>query len=247
MLLISAFLGGVQVFVTIFLEPHATGEYQVPYRNLRLSGFALCFIISFLLVYSIERYIYRIQQKSWFVYQEVLSKSFLIVLISTASYFYNINVINSISPSFDRWIEHLIVFGLPYIPIFIPFMIIVYATLFRYHSEDETLIVINGQNQDDLLTVTKSQFIYAESDQNYVTIFFKRGEKVENKLMRSSLQAINDQLDFAVRIHRSYLINPAYLKSIDGNKRKRVALLKCIDSKLPVPSGFDEDSLLKYS
>lgn len=246
-LLISLFLGGLQVFVTIFLEPHATGEYQAPYRNLRLSGFALCFVIPFLLVYAVEKFVYNKQGKSWIVYQELLSKFLLMILISTASYFYNITVINSISPSFDRWIEHMVVFGLPYVPLFIPFMIIIYAILYRFHSEDEKLIVIKGQNQDDVLKITETQFIYAESDQNYITIFFKKEERVEKKLMRSSLQAIEDQLDFSVRIHRSYLINPLYLKSINENKRKRAAILEHVDPELPVSVSFDEKTLMTGS
>lgn len=242
-LLISVILGGIQVFVTIFLEPHNTGSYQGPYRNFRLAGYALCFVFPFLIIYSIEKWIYKLQDRAWKVYQEIISKFLLVVLISTASYFYNITVINSISPSYDRWIEHMIVFGLPYVPLFVPFVIIIYAILYRFHSEDEKPIVIKGQNQDDILKITESQFIYAESDQNYVTIFFKQGETVEKKLMRSSLQAIEDQLNFVARIHQSYLINPSYLKTIDGNKRKRAAILNYIDINLPVSVNFNETTL----
>lgn len=246
-LFISLFIGSIQVFITIFLEPHNTGDYQVTYRNLLLSGFALCFVFPFLLIYAVERFIYHLQGKTWIVYQEVLSKTLLIILISTASYFYNITVINSISPSFERWLEHIVVFGLPYIPLFIPFMIIIYAILYRIHSSDEPKVILKGQNQDDILEITESEFIYAESDQNYVTIYYKNGKNIDKRYMRSSLQAIEDQLDFSVRIHRSYLINPVYLKSIKGNKRKRVASLNLVDSELPVSVNFDNKSLLNGS
>lgn len=246
-LFISFFLGGIQVFVTVFLEPHGTGDYQAPYRNLRLAGFALCFVFPFLIIYGIEKWIYNLQGKVWKVYQEVISKILLGISIATLSYFYNITVINSISPSLHRWVEHMLVFAWPYVPLFIPFLIIIYATLYKNHSPEENKLIINGQNQDDILKITESQFIYAESDQNYVTIYYKNGNQIKKKLMRSSLQDIEDQIGHAVRLHRSYLINPIHLKSITGNKRKRTATLKNIDSTIPVSTNFDEVSVLKDS
>ncbi len=246
-LLISFFLGGIQVFVTIFLEPHGTGDYKAPYRTLRLAGFALCFVFPSIIIYGIEKWLYNLQNQVWKVYQEITSKLLLGIAIATASYFYNITVINTISPSIERWIEHMLVFAWPYVPLFIPFIIIIYAILYRNHSPDEKDLTITGQNQDDILKITESQFIYAESDQNYVTVYFKNGKQVDKKLIRSPLQAIEDQIGFAVRVHRSYLINPAYLQSLKGNKRKRTAILKDVDSIIPVSANFEEDSLWKSS
>jgi len=246
-LAVSFFLGALQVFITIFLEPHNTGAYQVSYRNLKLSGFILCFIFPFLIFYSAEKWIYRLNDGTWRVYYELISKTLLGIAIATASYFYNITIINSISPSFERWAEHMLVFALPYIPIFVPFMIIIYVILFRFHSVAEHKITIRGQNQDDILKIKESQFVYAESDQNYVTIFFRNGKVINKKLMRSSMKAIEDQIDDSVRVHRSYLINPAYLKNIEGNKRKRFAILRFVDEKLPVSVNFGDDSKLMDS
>ena len=246
-LFISSFLGAIQVFVTIFLEPHGTDDYQVPGHNFLLSGYALCFVIPFFIIYRIEKWLYSLQNQVWKVYQEIISKIILSIGIATASYFYNITIINSITPSLERWIEHMLVFAWPYIPLFIPFMIIIYAILYKYHSPDENELIITGQNQDDVLEITESQFIYAESDQNYVTVYFKNGKQIDKKLIRSPLQAVEDQLGFAVRVHRSYLINPAYLESLKGNKRKRTAILKGVDSIIPVSPNFEEDSILKSS
>ncbi len=208
-LFISIFLGGIQVFITVYLEPHGTGGYQVSGRNLKLAGFAICFVFPSLIFYGIERLIYNLQNKVWKLYQEVISKILISISIATASYFYNINVINSIPPSLQGWVEHMAVFALPYIPIFIPFLIIIYLILLRGHSPKENKLIITGQNHDDVLKIIESQFVYAESDQNYVKIFYKKGEQIDSKFMRSSLQNIEDQIKIAVRVHRSCLINPA--------------------------------------
>lgn len=246
-LFISIFFGGIQVFITIFLEPHGTENYQVAGRNFKLAGYAICFVFSFLVFYGIERWIFNLQNKVWKVYQEIISKILISISIATASYFYNISIINSISPSLQGWIEHMVVFAWPYIPLFIPFMIIIYLILLRSHSPKENKLTIRGQNQDDMLKISESQFVYAESEQNYVKIFFKKGDHIDSKFMRSSLQNIEDQIKIAVRVHRSYLINPAYLKSLNGNKRKRTAILKYVDSTIPVSANFDKNSILESS
>lgn len=239
-LVISLFLGGIQVFITIFLEPHATGEYQAPYRNARLAGYTLCFVLPFLITYGFEKWIYNLQGRVWKVYQEVTSKFLLVILISTASYFYNTTVINSISPSWDRWVDHMLIFAWPYIPLFIPFMVIIYIILCKYHSPEENTLIITGQNQDDRLKITESQFIYAKSDQNYVTVYYKTGNQTNKVLLRSPLKDIEDQIDNSVRVHRSFLINPTYMDSIEGNKRKRSAKLKGVDVSIPVSANFEE-------
>jgi len=246
-LAISALLGGVQVFITIFLEPHGTGDYDAPYRNLRLAGFALCFVFPFLLFYPIERLIYKWQNKRWFVYDEVLSKSLLVMAIATASFFYNITVINTISPTFERWMDHMLLFSWPYIPIFIPIIIIFYVHFYKSARHEPKLIKITGENRNDILEVAEQNFVYAESDQNYVTLFYLRGEQLEKKIIRSSLQAVNDQIDSSIRIHRSYLINPEHLEKIKGNKRQRFAILHQVDESLPVSTELDCKKLLEVS
>jgi hypothetical protein len=230
------------------MTPHIRwdkGAYS--YRNLRLAGFSLCFVGPILLFYSFEIIIKKWQNGVWYVYNEFVSKSLLIVAIATVSYFYNITVINTISPSIERWIEHMVVFAWPYVPLFIPFLNIIYAILYWNHSPEEKKLIIKGQNQDDILEIIESQFVYAESDQNYVTIFYKNENQIDKRLMRSSLQHIEDQIDFAVRVHRSFLINPAYLKKVSGNKRKRTAILKDVDSIIPVSVNFVNDPILDGS
>lgn len=247
-LAVSAFLGGIQVFITIFLEPHGTGEYVAPYRNLRLAGYATCFIFPFLLFYGLERWIYNLQHQKWAIWQEVVSKTLIIVSIATASYFYNITVVNSISPSLTRWADHMIIFAWPYIPLFIPFMVIIYMILYRRHEPEVHKLTINGQNKGDKLTIPESDFIFAESDQNYVTIVYLAGdEKPEQQLIRSSLRAVHVQVPFAKRIHRSYLINPLHLKSVEGNKRKQSAIMNFVEKPLPVSTEWDKEELLKSS
>ena len=44
-------------------------------------------------------------------------------------------------------------------------------------------------------------------------------------------------------IHRSYLVNPAHVLRIDGNARKREAILDGFDRRLPISAGFDPTAL----
>ena len=244
---ISTFIGGLFVFITLYFEPHNTDEYQVPYRNLLISGYAFCHIIPYLLFYAMERKIYCRRGNKWYVYDELISKSGLVISMVTASWFYNITVINDISPTWSRWFEHIIYYGLPYIPLLAPAAILLHIYFYkagkREPENSENVISIKGKNKEDYLEITESQFIYAESDQNYVTIYFLKDGKVDKKIFRSTLKDIQKQINQSKRIHRSYLINPKHLKRVTGNKRQRFAYLKHIEDSIPVSIELDKSTL----
>lgn len=246
-LAISALLGGMQVFITIFLEPFGTAEFDAPYRNLRLSGYILCFIIPFFLFFSGERFIYKFQNKKWYLYQEIISKTLLCLIIITACYFYNITVINSISPSFSRWLNFTLMFAWPYLLVLIPLVIVLYKGLLKNKKSTDKPVAIVGENKGDRLDISEQDFIYAESYKNYVTIFYLEQDQLREKVIRSSLKAVDDQITSSMRIHRSYLINPLYLKEVKGNKRRQFAILHHTDTPLPVSSDIDKDELIEAS
>jgi ribosomal protein L25 (general stress protein Ctc) len=245
--IISSLIGGLFVFITLYFEPHGTDGYQVPYRNLLLSGYALCHIIPYLLFYGLERRAYQWKANRWQVYDELISKSGLIIAMATASWFYNIRVINDISPTWSRWAEHLIYYGLPYIPLLAPAAILLHIYFSKRSNyavaKDQNMITIHGKNREDHLEIAEDQFIYAESDQNYVTIFFLEDGEVEKKVIRSTLKNVQRQVAKSERIHRSYLINPNHLKRLTGNKRQRFADLHHIENPIPISAEHDHSTL----
>lgn len=106
------------------------------------------------------------------------------------------------------------------------------------------LISIKDENGKPMLSIAKENILLLKSESNYTAIFFRQEEKVEKKLIRSSLKNILQQLpatDF-LRIHRSYSINVNNLSSMDRkNGEIQVKLKQLPDLSLKVSETYKAD------
>jgi hypothetical protein len=104
-------------------------------------------------------------------------------------------------------------------------------------SETEELIQINSQLKKESLSFYPSQFIYAESDSNYVNFYLISGDKVQKKVIRNSITDVEQQLaqiPFVVRTHRAFIVNLKKIKSKKGNSLGFRLRLRGTDSEIPV-------------
>lgn len=108
------------------------------------------------------------------------------------------------------------------------------------------LISIKDENGKPMLSVPKGDILLLKSENNYTAIFFTQGEKVEKKLIRSSLKNILQQLPAAyfVRIHRSYSINIDNLSAMDRKNGEILVKLKALpEMPLKVSETYKEEVL----
>lgn len=88
-----------------------------------------------------------------------------------------------------------------------------------------------------------SEFVYAQSEGNYVTIYYLDNSVLMHKLIRLSLKQLEIQLENISQIkrcHRSYLINTQHIRSIDGNARSLTAQLDRVATGIPVSRSFSK-------
>lgn len=113
-------------------------------------------------------------------------------------------------------------------------------------SPTSVLISIKDENGKPMLSLAKENILLLKSENNYTAIFFRLEEKVEKKLIRSSLKNILQQLpatDF-LRIHRSYSININNLSSMDRkNGEIQVKLKQLPELPLKVSETYKADIL----
>ena len=114
----------------------------------------------------------------------------------------------------------------------------------------EELIRIESQLKKEELAFYPSQFIYAESDGNYVIFHLITENQVRNRIIRNSINNIEQQLSvipFFVRIHRAYIVNVKMVSSQKGNTLGYRLKLSMIDREIPVSrqKTRDFDQLLK--
>lgn len=242
--LISLSLGFLSVAITLLLEPFGTDRYQANWRNLKLAGYALGFVLPFLLLHALDRAVYRWQDGRWWLANELVTRPVLIVSISTANWLYNIRVINDIRPSFAYWADYMVSFALPSLPILLPTaLLMAYFLATRFPEPEPALrdrVRVQGQGRDERLTFDLQEFLFAEAQQNYVAIHLARTEgSGMTPLLRLTLAGLQEQIPGSVRIHRSYLVNPARVREVRGNAKKREVVLDGVERPLPASQSLD--------
>jgi hypothetical protein len=124
-----------------------------------------------------------------------------------------------------------------------------YRYLFPQHDDEyvpipsqgsappEALIIINSQLKKEELKFYPSEFLYAESDGNYVVFYLNKNELIKKEVIRNSINNIEQQLSeipYFLRIHRAFIVNLKKVRSKHGNTLGYQIKLSGIDSKIPV-------------
>ena len=240
--LIALILGALIPVLLMTLEPFDNSN-SFSFKYLILSGYALCIIIPLVLVHPIENYVYKIQTKRWFVINESLYIVATLFLIFLFSFFYHFYLISGL-PSFTSeaiW-DFIKSFGVPFIPIVVPLWLYLRS---KYGSIEVPLydkentnrnktITIVGNNKSETLTIFEADFIFAKAQQNYVDVFYKTENGIQQETFRNTLSNIMKQLPKAWQVHRSYLVNLDYLESVEGNTRKRFIRISGTEETIPI-------------
>lgn len=233
--------GALLVFIVLFLEPSGTDRYTASFRTLRLSGYGLCVLLPFLIVHGLTRWWVDRRGAVWRLGHEILALIVLILLMINACYAYNAIVINNLAPTFGDWWAFTIGIAIPYFPLLVPPSLLVRRAIVAVLGDrvGEERLVLVGRNQDDRLRLAPSDFVMAEAEQNYVIVSVLRRAHLEKRMFRATLSEIEAQLPGAVRVHRSFLVNPERVQAVEGNARKRFARIDGSDERVPVSARFD--------
>ncbi|CAN0605148.1 unnamed protein product, partial [Ectocarpus sp. 12 AP-2014] len=133
-------------------------------------------------------------------------------------------------------------FGLPFIPIVVPLWLYLrsnYGAIEvpfydKENSRSKKTVTIVGNNKSETLTICEADFIYAKAQQNYVDVFYKTDNGMQQETFRNTLFNIMKQLPKAWQVHRSYLVNLDYLESVEGNARKRYIRISTTEETIPI-------------
>jgi DNA-binding LytR/AlgR family response regulator len=104
-------------------------------------------------------------------------------------------------------------------------------------EKSEELIYIQSKAKKEELSFYPSQFIYAESEGNYVVFHLIRQEKVVEVVIRNSISEIELQLaeiPYFMRIHRAFIVNLENVSSKKGNSLGYQLKLKGNNIVVPV-------------
>jgi hypothetical protein len=104
-------------------------------------------------------------------------------------------------------------------------------------SESAILIKITAENNKDSFEVDANSILWIQSQDNYVEIVLKKGEKYQKELLRSTLTKVEELLSNRpnfLRCHRAYIVNLDQVKSVMGNSQGYRLLIKGTSEEIPV-------------
>lgn len=189
--ILGALIAGLLLaFVLIFLEPFDTSESNMAYKKMKLAGYTLCILVPVVIVHILENYIYNKQKSRWFLWNELITILLVSPLIITSCYLYNVFVVNNLETvSLRGWSSFFLYYGLPFLPIIIPVLVYVRSKFGEIQvstskEKEGMTLTIFGDNKKEKLTITSSNFIYAQAQQNYVLIFYKENDQIVQKMIR---------------------------------------------------------------
>lgn len=101
---------------------------------------------------------------------------------------------------------------------------------------EEEMIQIQSRLKKEKLSFYPSQFLYAESDGNYVNFYLSLKDQIKKKVIRNSIGDIEKQLaniPYIFRTHRAYLVNLKKIRQKKGNASGY--RLKLLNTETSVP------------
>ncbi len=96
-------------------------------------------------------------------------------------------------------------------------------------------IELSGDNEEKV-SVPLDDLLYIQSYDNYAKIVWNGDEQLKNKLIRTSLKNLQNQINqsFIMRCHRSFIVNLANVEKVIGNARGYKLKMKHYAEPIPI-------------
>jgi hypothetical protein len=101
--------------------------------------------------------------------------------------------------------------------------------------------VLSIDANGDIFNIKTEDFLYAQSMQNYVTLFYKMNDgDIQKSIIRSTLTALISQISSGqiLQSHRSYIVNKGKIEKVTGNAQGLKLYLKDTEFVVPVSRKY---------
>lgn len=218
---------------------------------LTLSGFGLVGAMGL----SFSQFIMR----KWFKQEQFIIKQFLIWVLFELLFLTLILTIiyNDISNWFNFFDEFIFILRHTFLIIIIPYSIVL-LILSVFHSKSELLALKKNSYKNDIksdllkfpdengnikFTLPLKDFLYLESTDNYVYIYYQANDVLNKELLRNSLKNLASILknDPIKRCHRSYMVNLINLNIAKKTGQKISLKLNFVPELIPVSKTYQKE------
>ncbi len=108
-------------------------------------------------------------------------------------------------------------------------------------AKEDSMVKFYDEHKRLKLTVASSSIIYVSAEANYIDIHYIEMDKVRSFLLRNSMKSIeNTPGTGLVRCHRSYFVNPKYIRVLSRDKEGIISVEFTLDSigRIPVSKQY---------
>lgn len=239
-------------FVVVY---HPLNLHEAQTYSFAFTMFAYCLIISIPVLgisVAINRACNLTRNKQWTISKELSSILLILVCIGCFAYFAGFIVEApvyrwNLSTFIDSFFRSVLIGAVPMLFSF--FLNIRSMSVSGAHSEykntsqhlsdeaDVMLIYIKSKAKKEELSFFVNEFVYAESEGNYVVFHLSRSDKEEKVIIRNSIGEIEQQLSavpYFMRVHRAFIVNLQKVCSKKGNSLGYQLQLKESSTTIPV-------------
>lgn len=233
---------GFGIFIALFLfifQPFGLHEIRSDYHLRIFGGFGLITVLASWLADGIMPLLFPryYRESRWTVLSQILHVAFVLILIGSGNYIFSLYW-GFIDPGVGNFFSfQVITLIVGIFPIAFSVMLNeVYllkrnlreareiGTLIHAYehnpTESDTQVTLQGDNQEDYLSLSPQHILYLRAADNYVEVWYDSEAGIQSKLLRTTLSAMEAQLDelsALVRCHRSYIVNLDRVQDISGN------------------------------
>lgn len=235
---------GLSIWVFVFLyfsEPFDIHRFSTTEKLTLLPIYGLieglCYVIPLVYQYRVTK-----RQKTWYFKNEGIYLMLVVGVGTLINYvFYKYAVVPGEEGVYS-YVDYTKLVYLPALAIILPFVIIARFIIGKFSEriQLENQITIKGQGKYDFIQLNFHELVFVKSSDNYVEVYFFKGEAIEKKLVRSAISEIEKSFPELLKTHRSFLINPIHFKQYHIENKKLFVDLG-YTTPIPVSRGLQVD------
>lgn len=212
---------GLGIWLYLFLAaigPFDAAPLPLQIRMFLMIGYGLVFCFAYLLCLPIQNWWYK-KAGVWTWWREGVFIGIFCAITLPLSYRYYITDAVNGDWGFTRFSLEIF---LPTLVIIIPILMFTrwIVARRRNHSEESKeegkskldTIQLVGDNKHDVLQIVPDDLLLITAANNYVEVYYLKGDGIGKKLLRTTLKNLHQQLPQLVQTHRSHLVNPTQFR-----------------------------------
>lgn len=116
-----------------------------------------------------------------------------------------------------------------------------YQNLHKHSAENLEMFHVKDENENEVFSISATNFLYAESGNQYVIVYYLSKEEIKKEIIRNRLKNILAMLPQTTvyQCHRSYIVNLMQVEHLIKKDGKNYLTLYTDESiKIPVSKSF---------